>query len=98
MLAGKATAKRDKCLDNVAPFWALLRAPSPSAPPNMEMQCVTLRDEAFNAMEGPKDLRANKNVQTTAEIPFAINTTNIEKGEILTLAFGEGPWRFDSAF
>ena len=75
----------------MAPFWALLRAPSPSALPNMEMHFVTLRDQAFDAIAGPKELRAPKNVQTTAEIPFAINTTNIEQGENLTLAFGEGP-------
>lgn len=91
MLAGKATAKRDKCLENVAPFWALLRAPSPSARPNMEMHFVTLRDQSFDAIAGPKELRALKNVQTTAEIPFAINTANIEQGEILILAFEETP-------
>ena len=51
LLVGKRQDKRQACLKNVAPFWALLRAPTPSAPVDMELDVMALRDFGGQVME-----------------------------------------------
>ena len=85
LLAGKSGNLREKSLANVAPFWALLRASSPSAN-NMELQWVTLRDNGFG--EGSctnLPLKCRPPWQTTVSLPIAVNTAAVQKGELLTL-------------
>ena len=87
VLAGKAAAQRETCLENVAPFWALLRAPAPSVTPNMALDVLHLKDLGVEATESPKGFKVPKHMATVVEVPVAVNSTNIEKGEMLTL-----PW------
>ena len=88
LLAGKAQAKRKDCLDNVNPFWALLRASGPSAKPNMEMERVTIRDGEVDTRHCPA-LKAPKNYEIWVEVPVAKSVSHLEKGEVLTLPYHE---------
>ena len=90
LLAGKAASSRDKCLDNVAPFWGLLRTASPLAKPNMELQHFTLKDPGFDGSLCPRPFKANKCWQATVTIPFAVNTVPVAKEDVLIL-----PWKIE---
>ena len=89
VLAGKASSKRETCLANLAPFWALLRMPSHNHMHNMAIHTVVLKDQSFDDLAGSKGLKPPKTMMTTVEIPYAVNITPISKGQLLTLAFEE---------
>ena len=73
-------------LENVAPFWALLRAGGPSSPHNMEIDTVSFRDLGFEAM-GSAYPKLPKGISCTACLPIARNVTHISPGELLTLPY-----------
>ena len=80
LLAGKALGN----LDNLAPFWALLRSSGPRAPHNMELDEVVFRDQGFEAIGGSYP-RLPKGLQFTVHVPIARNTSHISEGEVLCL-------------
>ena len=79
-----ATGERDKIWNNLPPFWALLRSGGPGTTPNMELQTIVVKDSPYT-LQGDKQPAPNKHAHITMEIPVAINTQDISKGEILVL-------------
>ena len=91
LLAGEAASSHDgTCLDNVPPFWALLRAPSPHSLANMQLQYFTLQDQGFTDNLCDVAFKAKKCWQATVTIPFAVNTVPVAKEDILIL-----PWEIE---
>ena len=88
LLAGKATKARETCMENLAPFWALLGCAGPRADYNMELDTVVLRDTGFDnkSSDYPK---LRKGVEFTVHLVIARNSTLIKKGEVLLLPFLE---------
>ena len=84
VLAGKAPKNRESCLENLPPFWALLRCTGPRAHHNMELSVEVFRDTGIDikASTFPK---VSKGVEFLASFPIARNVTNISAGEVLCL-------------
>ena len=86
LLAGKAPKDRDGCMENLAPFWALLRCAGPRASHNMELDSVVFRDPGFEAKATPYP-HIPKGVGFTVHMPIARNVSHIAKGDVLSLPF-----------
>ena len=86
LLDGKAPKTRQGCMENLAPFWALLRCAGPRADHNMELDSVAFRDGGFDtiANDYPK---MRKGVVFTVQMPIARNSSHISQGEVLCLPF-----------
>ena len=74
----------EKILENLNPFWAVLRCPEPHSCPTMELETQKFMDLGCQAScsKYPKSV-----VQFSVEIPIMRNKCHIGKGEILTLPF-----------
>ena len=76
-------------MENVNPFWALLRAPTTRATPNMKIEklvvcvpsCTVDAGEPRRGWTFPTDHRF------TVELQCAVNTRPIKEGEVLMLPF-----------
>ena len=86
LLAGKTPKNRDQCLENLAPFWAVLRCAGPRASHNMELDHVVFSDSGFE-VKGSKYPKLPSSLQFSVEVPILRNICNIEKGEVLCLPF-----------
>ena len=75
------------CFKNLAPFWALLRTPKASTPANMDFGVLGLKDQSFELIDAPRQYKWPRLMKTMVELPYAINTQIIKKGDILTLPF-----------
>ena len=87
LLVGKAPKSRDSCMQNVAPFWALLRCVGPRDYHNMELDTVVFRDPGFEIIGGAYP-QVPKGARFAVHIPMARNVSRISKGEGLRLSFG----------
>jgi len=76
-------------IENVAPFWALLRAGGPFSSHNMEIDTVSFRDLGFE-VQGSMYPKQPKGISFTANLPIARNVTPIYKGDVLTLPYRYG--------
>ena len=84
-LAKKPKANtEDKRLQNLNPFWAILRCAGAKSCNNMELDRVTFKDLGFSA---PGAAYGSRQLEFAVDIPILRNITNIAKGEILTLPF-----------
>ena len=89
LLQGKEQKKRNAVLENVNPFWALLRAPTTHATPNMKLEtlvvcvpsCTVDAGEPHRGWKFPADHRF------TVSLQYAVNTRPIKEGEVLMLPF-----------
>ena len=86
LLAGKAPRNRDVCMENLAPFWALLRCAGNRASHNMELDTMVFRDPGFETKAGTYP-QIPKGVEWTVQMPIARNVCHISKGEVLLLPF-----------
>ena len=86
----KNSKAREEVLDNLPPFWAVLRCGSPKTKPNMELLTPVLVDGAFDnksacttsSMLFPK---FPKQLQYSVSLPILRNSCNIAEGEVLCL-------------
>ena len=85
LLAGKALKNRYACVENLAPFWAVLRA-EPGSFHNMELTSAIFRDAGVDLKGGnfPKIPQA---VAFSVELPILRNVSPISKGDVLCLPF-----------
>ena len=86
LLAGKNKNTRDDCLENIAPFWSLLRCSSSAVPHNMELESMSFKDGGFDSRV-PAFPKLQKGSVFTVQLPIARNISYISKGEILCLPF-----------
>jgi len=88
LLDGKKKKDQDTCMENIAPFWAVLRCVGPKASHNMEFDTMVFRDTGCDAKTGQFPKLA-KGVEFSVEIPILRNVSHISKGELLCLPFFE---------
>ena len=88
LLAFKDKKNRSTCLENLPPFWALLRVGGPKAAHNMELEDVVFPIDEIKAA-GYNFPKPELIFATSATIHIAHNICAIEKGEVLTLPFLE---------
>ena len=86
LVGGKSLKGRDECLQNVAPFWAVLRCAGPRAAHNMEFDSVVMGDAGFHMLSG-KYAKMPQGVQFSVDFPILRNVRCIDKGEVLCLPF-----------
>ena len=88
LLGVKNLKARSTCLQNLTPFWALLRCASPKAEHNMALEDTIFQVSGVDVKDCkfPKML---KTLDVSVQIPIARNSTNIQKGEVLCLPFPE---------
>ena len=81
-LDGRKQASRSSCLQNLAPFWAVLGCAGPRAIHNMELEIMSFREHPYEATSGnfPK-LAAG--AFFSVRVPVLRNCSNIEEGEVL---------------
>ena len=86
LLDGKKVKCRQSCMENLVPFWAVLRCFGPRCSHNMELEDITFSADGFEPKAGkfPKSL---KNMQVTVDLPILRNVSNIAKGDVLVLPF-----------
>ena len=84
LLAGKAAKNRHDCIQNIVPFWALLRSVGPRAFHNMELDVLVFRDHGFDVV-GSQYPRLPQGVEFTVQIPIARNVAHVSKGDVLCL-------------
>ena len=89
LLQGKEQKKRNAVLENVNPFWALLRAPTTHATPNMKIDTlvVTVPSCTVDAGEPHKGWKFQADHRFTVSLQYAVNTRPIKEGEVLMLPF-----------
>ena len=86
LLAGKAAKLREVVVENLAPFWAVLRCPHSKSLHNMELTSAIFRDSGLELQSGsfPKTpLSCTFNV----EVPIMRNVAPISQGDVLCLPF-----------
>jgi hypothetical protein len=86
LLDFKIKNKQEGCLENVAPFWAVLRCSAPKACHNMEIDTVLLHDAGFD-VKGGQFGKMPKCAEFCVEIPILRNVSHISKGDVLCLPF-----------
>ena len=69
-------------MDNLGPFWALVRRAGPNASHNMKLDTEVLRDPGFDA-------KACQSFTFTVRMPVARNVSHISKGDVLCLPFSD---------
>lgn len=84
LLAAKVVKNRERCLENLPPFWALLRSAGVLAHHNMELEEVVLRDMGFEVKLGQLQ-KPTKGVDFTVHTVIARNSCAIAKDEVLCL-------------
>jgi hypothetical protein len=94
LLACRVPTHRKKALNNVHPFWALLRCANAQASHNMELDYVNLRDAGFDVKAGQFP-RMSKEYEMSFKLPVARNCEKIEAGEVLLLSFAAA-WEFNN--
>ena len=86
LLGGKAVKNRESCLENLPPFWALLRTAGPRAQHNMELTTENFRDGGID-IKGASYPKLGRGVEFFTSFPVARNSSHIAKGEVLCLPF-----------
>ena len=82
----QGTKKRKANWESVAPFWALVRAPTTAVEPNMKLDVMTVNIPCMLAEPATKPKTFNfSSPQTTVQVPFAVNTRALKKGDLLVL-------------
>ena len=82
----QGTKKRKANWESVAPFWALVRAPTTAVEPNMKLDVMTVNIPCMLAEQNTKPKTFNfSSPQTTVQVPFAVNTRALKKGDLLVL-------------
>ena len=87
LLDGKAKSGREKCFENLAPFWALLQPNCHTAGHNMEIEITSWKDAGFEALSGGRNPKVSKSAALCIEIPIARNICAISKGDVLCIPF-----------
>ena len=89
LLQGKEQKKRNAVLENVNPFWALLRAPTTHATPNMKLETlvVCVPSCTVDAGEPHRGWKFQADHRFTVSLQYAVNTRPIKEGEVLMLPF-----------
>ena len=82
----KSAKARAEVLDNLSPFWAVLRCDSPQAKSNMELLTPVLMDQAFDS-KSPEMLfhKFPKLLQYSVSLPVLRNSGDISTGDVLCL-------------
>ncbi len=75
-------------MDNLPPFWALLKCGSPNACHNMEIETIVFTDGGCQAADS-KYPKISKLIGFAVDIAIARNTSCIEQGEILCLPYSD---------
>ena len=89
LFGAKSLKERSACLENLCPFWALLRCASPKPEEhNMELENTIFQVSNVDVKDC-KFPRLTKTMALTVDIPIARNRRAIEKGEVLCLPFFE---------
>ena len=86
LLAGKSQRLRDACVENLTPFWAVLRCAGPRSCHNMELDSTIFGDPGMDIKGGsfPKTSHA---AAFNVELPILRNVSPIKKGDVLCLPF-----------
>jgi len=84
LLEGKLQKNRATSMENLPPFWAVLRYGSPKAVHNMKIETVPFSDLGFD-VQGTRYPQLDKSLEFLAYVPILRNTSDIEKGDILCL-------------
>ena len=89
LLQGTDQKKRSEALKHVAPFWALLRAPTAHSAPTMMMGKLLVSVPSCTVGAGaPRNRWKFQTARNfTVELPHAVNAKPIEKGDVLMLPF-----------
>ena len=89
LLQGKEQKKRNTVLENVNPFWALLRAPTTHADPNMKIETMVLGVPSCTVAAGEphRGWKLHNDHRFTVSLQYAVNTRPISEGEVLMLPF-----------
>ena len=87
VLAGKELRNRKAALRNVPPFWALPQAGRPGRITNMKLVTMTVTiPPCVPTDESPmKGVKFSSTFATTVDLPIAINTKMVRKGDLLVL-------------
>ena len=88
--AASTPAKRKTCLENIAPFWALLQRAPEGGPANMALEYIRVRENAPDAAGWPVGFERAQRLANEVRIPMATTTRRIEEGDVLTLPFEAG--------
>ena len=80
-------AKRKTCLENIAPFWALLQRAPEGGPANMALEYIRVRENAPDAAGWPVGFERAQRLANEVHIPMARTTRRIQEGDVLTLPF-----------
>jgi hypothetical protein len=86
LLAGKSQKNRSACVENLAPFWAVLRCAGTSSWHNMELDSATLSDPGFE-LKGGSFPKIPQTAGFRVELPILRNVSPISKGDVLCLPF-----------
>jgi len=84
LLEGKLQKNRATSMENLPPFWAVLRCGSPKAVHNMKIEIVPFSNLGFD-VQGTRYPKLDKSLEFLAYVPILRNTSDIEKGDILCL-------------
>ena len=83
----KLTAKtHDKLLENLNPFWAIVRCACPKSLNNMELETIACTDLGF---EVPGSKFEKSGLKFVLDVPILRNICVIAQGEILSLPFSD---------
>ena len=87
VLAGKELRNRKAALRNVPPFWALPQAGRPGRITNMKLVTMTVTIPPCVPTDGSpmKGVKFSSTFATTVDLPIAINTKMVRKGDLLVL-------------
>ena len=86
LLGGKQLKKRDSCLQNIAPFWALCRCVGARADHNMELEDSVFHDQGLLSKTG-KYPKLPGTSHFHVETQTMRNSKKISRGEVLALQF-----------
>ena len=84
VMHGRKGAEREKCLQRLSPFWAVLGVAGAKRRSNMEIELMIFREQAFlpSSNDFPK-VPAGASFQVS--VPILRNVTPIEKDEVLCI-------------
>ena len=84
LYGGKNTKSRELVLENLPPFWSVLRCVGTRAIHNMEMETVVFTDPGF-ILKGGIYPKLPKSCEYAVEIPVLRNSLDIAAGDVLCL-------------
>ena len=83
----QGTKKRKADWESVAPFWALVRAPTTAYEPNMKLDVMSVNVPGIvpDNSTKPTSFKCSTGYTTTVQVPFAVNTRALKVGDVLVL-------------